>query len=121
MPVDPVDIAAVAPAMELTLEHPALLRCAGRLDARTRRSLFAAVEELLSRGSAQVSVDVSGLRLGDREGADALVRVQQMVLDEGAFLRWVGLDAGRLHLMRFLDLSATYDSAVAMRAFPAAS
>lgn len=120
MPADAIDIAAVAPAMELMLERPATLRCSGRLDGRTRRSLCSAVETLLSWGAATVTIDVSDLRLGDREGAGALVRVQQMVLDAGVSLRWIGLDAGRLHLMRFLDLSSSYDGAMAMRPFSAA-
>lgn len=121
MAEETADVAVMAPAMELTLERPGTLRCTGTLDVRTRRPLFAALDELLSWGPAQITIDVSELRLGDRDGAHALVHVQEMAQDAGVMVAWVGLDAGRLHLMRYLDLTASLEGAMAMRAFPVAS
>lgn len=115
------DIAAMGPAMELTLERPATLRCAGTLDTRTRRPLLAALEELLSWDPAHITIDVSELRLGDRVGAGALVHLQRAAQDAGVRAHWIGLDAGRLHLMRYLDLTASLEGATAMRALPRAS
>lgn len=86
------------PELELTFGYlPLSLRCQGTLDARTRHHLVAAVDELLAKGSSRIVViDISHLHVADVDGANGLSRVQRMVRDAGARLRWEGLESDHL-------------------------
>lgn len=91
------DIAAVGPALELSLDYvQASLRCVGTLDTLTRRHLFEAVDELLMDVPARITIDVTDLQVADVDGANALANVQRMVRDAGSRLRWMGLDSDHL-------------------------
>lgn len=91
------DIAAVGPALELTLdEAKGTLRCAGTLEGRTGRHVVAAVERLLRTDTRVVEIDVDDLDVTDVGGSDALAAVQRLVTDAGVTLRWRGLDADHL-------------------------
>lgn len=93
MPYHP-DIAAVGPALELTLDYPErTLRCSGTLDGRARRHLVEAVGELLVGGPPGITIDVAQLTVADVDGANALAHVQRLVREAGARLRWQGLDS----------------------------
>ena len=89
---DRTDIAEIGPVLELTL-GPGSLTCAGTLDALTRRHVLEAVEVLLFDEPPMVDIDVSGLRIDDNEGANALVAIQRMVRDAGVGLHWRGLES----------------------------
>jgi hypothetical protein len=89
---DRTDIAEIGPVLELTL-GPGSLTCAGTLDALTRRHVLEAVEIVLFEEPPMVDIDVSGLRIGDNEGANALVVIQRMVRDAGVGLHWRGLES----------------------------
>jgi anti-anti-sigma regulatory factor len=91
------DIAAVAPTLQLTIDYAdGSLRCAGTLDARTRRHIVEAVDELLAAGPAFIVIDVGELHVADVDGANALANVQRTVREAGVRLRWQGLDSDHL-------------------------
>ncbi|MDA8356149.1 MAG: STAS domain-containing protein [Actinomycetota bacterium] len=86
------DIAAVAPALEVTIDFVrARIRCAGILDSRTARHVVAAVHELLLSGPASIVLDVGELQIADARGARILATVQTMLGDSGVSLRWQGV------------------------------
>lgn len=91
------DIAAVAPALELTLDHPGkTLRCAGTLDGRTQRHVMEAVGELLVGPATGLTVDVACLTVADVDGANTFARIQRMAQEAGVRVRWQGLDSEQL-------------------------
>ena len=91
------DIAAVGPALELTLDYPGKkLRCTGTLDSRTLRHLVEAVGELLVGAPSSITIDVAHLTVADVDGANTFARVQRMVREAGVWLRWQGLDSDQL-------------------------
>lgn len=87
--VDQPDVAAVAPALEVTIDYvSSSVRCVGRVDARTDRYVIEAVTELLTQVPPHLTIDIRELHVVDGAGADALLRVEGMVRRSGRRLRW---------------------------------
>lgn len=87
------------PVLEIWLDegsNPAALRCAGRLDRRTRPGLLQSVAELLEGSPSQLVVDVTAVKVADAGGAAALVGVQRMARSAGATLVWRGVQPKQL-------------------------
>jgi ABC-type transporter Mla MlaB component len=99
---DVADIAAVDPALELTLGQHSLV-CRGTLDARTRPYVLDAAATLLARHPGFVNVDISELRVADVDGANTFAKLQRLARDAHAELRWRGLQSGRLQGILPLD------------------
>lgn len=96
MTADVLDIAAVAPTLELTLDdpiRPASLHCVGVLDAKTSHYVLEAVEMMLRQAPATITVNVRRLRVADDEGGNTLAQIQRIVRATGVVLRWHGLGA----------------------------
>jgi len=92
---DIVDIAAVDPALELTLGDDSLA-CRGTLSARTRHFVLDAAAVVLARRPVSLTVDISDLHVVDVEGANTFVHLQRLTRDAGVGLEWQGLDSDRL-------------------------
>ena len=92
---DVLDIAAVDPALELTVGTDSLL-CRGTLNTSTRSFVLEAAEMLLAHRPPVVTIDISELHVADVDGADTFVHLQRMTREVGVELRWQGLDSDRL-------------------------
>ena len=88
---DERDIAEMDPMLELTMS-PSSLACTGILNVSTRRHVLEAVALVLDGKPESIGIDVSGLRVTDADGANALVVMQRMAREAGVELRWRGLD-----------------------------
>jgi ABC-type transporter Mla MlaB component len=108
------DIAAVDPALVLSVDSSTVLRCAGTLDSRTRPCLVDAVTNMLRDEPSTIAVDIEKLRLADSAAANALTQVQRIAKDAGAAVHWRGLRAD--HLRMAPTLRAGAHRAVARRA-----
>jgi hypothetical protein len=87
------------PALEIWLDTrslPAIIRLAGLLDGRTRRSLLSVVEHLFVLGIRHFQVDAGELAIGDASGASELTMFQRRTREAGGSLDWIGLDFGSL-------------------------
>lgn len=100
------DIAAMEPALVLTVGPGASLQCAGTLDERTCHHLVEVVRHVLGSAPGAVTIDVERLQLADADAADALTQVQRMVKDAGATLHWHGIRADHLQKAPTLDYQA---------------
>ncbi len=89
------DIEVMDPVLELTI-RPRSLTCTGTLNRLTCRHVLEAVDTILLGKPPRVSIDVSGVRITDVDGGNALVAVEEMVQQAGARLQWIGTtDDGR--------------------------
>ena len=87
------------PALEIWLDTrslPAIIRLAGLLDGRTRRSLQSVVEHLFVLGIRDFEVEAGDLAIGDASGASELTMFQRRTREAGGSLEWTGLDFGSL-------------------------
>jgi anti-anti-sigma regulatory factor len=117
---DVADIAAVDPALELTLGQHSLV-CRGTLDARTRRYVLDAASTLLARHPGFVTVDISELRVADVEGANTFATLKRLAREAGAELRWRGLQSERLQGILPLDPLSARGTALIGRGRPSPS
>jgi hypothetical protein len=93
--VTAADASAAGPLLELTFCH-GWLGCAGALNRWNRHYLRDAVDLVLQAKPPSLVVDISGLQIGDVDGANALAHVQRAARDAATTLSWRGLDANRL-------------------------
>jgi anti-anti-sigma regulatory factor len=87
---DRTDNAGIDPVLELTI-GPSSLECSRTLSTVTRRHMLEALELVLDGKPRGMGIDVSGLRVVDVDGANALVAMQRMVRKAGLKLSWRGL------------------------------
>ena len=89
---DRTDIAQIDPDLELTF-GPHTLECAGTLSVRTRPHVLEAMETVVQGRPLTVDIDVSALRVADREGVTTLVDMERIAWEAGIKVRWRGLGA----------------------------
>lgn len=100
---DVLDIEAVDPTMNLTLQASSLV-CNGALNARTRPYLLEAAQVLFADHPTRVTIDISEVDIEDVDGANTFAHLQRMARQAGTTLHWKGLDSDRLRRIRPLQV-----------------
>jgi anti-anti-sigma regulatory factor len=86
------------PILEIWLDDrsaPAIIRMAGVLDQRTKRSLLSLVDHLFAQGARHFLVDAGDLEIGDASGANELTMLQRRTREAGGSVTWEGVDFGQ--------------------------
>jgi anti-sigma B factor antagonist len=85
-----------------------LLRIRGELDALSAPELRPVLDKIVDERHADVTVDLSDLRLIDSSGVGALVSLYKRVRAQGGSVRFVGVRAQPLVIFKLLRLDIVF-------------